>query len=235
MLTMQAHSLRLQERLDGMMLHATFEPRKPGEKRAAARKRLRLVAPGLRAGGETGEVLVRDLSATGMLLESAEPLAEGESLAIELPRSGSHDARVVWSSGELYGFRFARPLSPAALSAALLRASPPDAAEREEHAPGIHPFPERMATLREERGWSVEQLARRLGVSRQSVWYWECGRRHPKPGMMRRIENIFGLGERGLSQPLSDRADIGELQQWKARIAEGLGVAPDKVKILIEL
>jgi len=218
-----------------MMLHATFETHEPADTRAAARKRLRLVTSRLRQGSAAQDVHIHNLSADGMLLESAEPLADGEGLAVELPGSGNHSARIVWSSGEFYGCRFAKPLSTAALSAALLKASPSAEAGAREISPAALPFSERVTALRQERGWSIEQLAGRLGVSRQSVWYWECGKRKPKPAMVARIEKIFDLGERDLARPSPHRADPGDLDLWKARIAGHLGVAPESVKILIEL
>jgi transcriptional regulator with XRE-family HTH domain len=220
---------------NGMMLHATLESHDPADDRSATRKRLRLATSRLRTGRDARDVVIHDLSADGMLLESAERLADGDGLTIELPGSGNHSARVVWSSGAFYGCRFAKTLSSAALSAALLKASPPDGAGSRDRAPVDLPFPERVTALRQERGWSVEQLARRLGISRQSVWYWECGKRTPKPAMLARIEETFGLGVGNLARPSADRVDHGELALWKARIAARLGVAAEKVKILIEL
>jgi transcriptional regulator with XRE-family HTH domain len=95
---------------------------------------------------------------------------------------------------------------------------------------------ERLAALRGTRGWSMEQLADRLGVSRQSVWYWESAQREPKPAMLTRIAKLFGVSERELLRaPVPDESAAGDLQQWKSRIAERFGIAPEKVRILIEL
>jgi transcriptional regulator with XRE-family HTH domain len=219
-----------------MTIRAVLEPPITGRgKRAAARHALRLTADYQQGSGQAGVVLVHDLSPEGMLLESPQRLAIGSTLAVELPRSGSHEAQVVWSSGNFYGCRFARPLPAGALSAALLKALP---------APSLSPLgssddapsPERIAALRQSRGWTMEELAERLGVSRQSVWYWESGKRHPKRPMVARIAALFGVGEGDLTASEgADPAAANDLQNWKGQIAERFGVPSDKVKILIEL
>ncbi len=39
-------------------------------------------------------------------------------------------------------------------------------------------FPEKLQKLRKERGWSQEELANRIPVSRQAVSKWELGVSH---------------------------------------------------------
>ena len=219
-----------------MALRAILEPpTKAAGKRASVRQTLRLSALSRRSGSQDGEVLVHDISLGGMLVESFESLPIGTSLSVELPRLGPREAIVVWSSGSFYGCRFATPLPAGALSAALLKALP---------APSLSPLdssldapsPDRIAALRRGRGWSMEDLAERLGVSRQSVWYWESGKRHPKRPMVTRIAALFGVGERDLlaGEP-ADPTAADDLQNWKGQIAARLGVPSGKVKILVEL
>jgi len=220
-----------------MMLRAILEPRKDQEdNRSGARKALRLATRRWRTGRPAGAVLIHDISTQGMLLESPEKLEIGERLAVELPRSGVHETAVVWSSGDFYGCRFDKPLPAAAMSAALLKALP--AGSTEEHAaiPAGTPLPERLTALRQSRGWSVERMANRLGVSRQSVWYWESGQRQPKPSMLARIAKQFGVSERELLQsPARSEPASADLEHWKAHIADQFGVAPEKVRIFVEL
>ncbi len=89
------------------------------ERRRYLRRALRL---GAGAGAE--QVTVHDLSLTGGLLETSVPMLVGAIFEIELPHAGSVEATVVWNSGEFYGCQFELPISPAALSAALLQAQP---------------------------------------------------------------------------------------------------------------
>jgi outer membrane murein-binding lipoprotein Lpp len=77
---------------------------------------------GTGAGGDP--VTVHDLSLTGALLETSVPMLVGAIFEVTLPLAGSVEATVVWNSGEFYGCQFELPISPAALSAALLQAQP---------------------------------------------------------------------------------------------------------------
>lgn len=51
----------------------------------------------------------------------------------------------------------------------------------------------RLKTLRAERGWSQQDLAERLEVSRQSVNAIETGRYDPSLPLAFRIAAVFGL------------------------------------------
>jgi len=51
----------------------------------------------------------------------------------------------------------------------------------------------RLRVLRAERGWSQQDLAERLGVSRQSVNAIETGRYDPSLPLAFRIADVFGL------------------------------------------
>ena len=59
-----------------------------------------------------------------MLLEASVALKTGERLDLLIPEAGSAAATIVWSSGRFFGCKFERPLSTAAVSAALLRGPP---------------------------------------------------------------------------------------------------------------
>ena len=220
-----------------MTLRALLEPHgKRADKRSAARKTLRLTVSHRRAGRQAGMVLVHDLSAEGLLIESTTAFAVGETLAVDLPRSGMHEAAVVWSSRNFYGCRFVEPLAAGAMSAALLKAFPEGGTELQSSFSPATALSERLAALRRARGWSMEQFADRLGVSRQSVWYWESGQRQPKRAMLTRIAKQFAVSEGELLQgpPARGSASV-DLQPWKNQIADRFGIAPEKVRILIEL
>ena len=40
-------------------------------------------------------------------------------------------------------------------------------------------LPAEIHTIRQSRGWSLEEMARRLGVSYQTLWRWEAGKYCP--------------------------------------------------------
>lgn len=97
------------------------------EQRGAPRRTLRLHAENGSAESSSSPLLIHDLSATGLLVQTDDPPAIGEKLHIVLLEQGRFPAKVVWSSGRFVGCRFDRPLPRAALSAALLRGVLPGA------------------------------------------------------------------------------------------------------------
>jgi len=227
-----------------MTVHATLAKQRGGDKRSTGRKTLRLTTVGTLPNRQAAEVLVHDLSPVGMLVESAEPLITGEIIAVELPRVGLREATVVWSSTNLYGCSFKESLPAAAVSAALLKASPSDKtiSYEEEHKSASNDLADKLAALREERGLSIEEFANILGVSRQALWYWETGQRFPRKHMLNRIAQEFGISRSELpgsqSEPSTElnvaRNVYIHLQKCKEQIAGDFGIPSDKIKITIE-
>ncbi|HUR19786.1 MAG TPA: PilZ domain-containing protein [Vicinamibacterales bacterium] len=69
-------------------------------------------------------VVIRDLSLTGLSLETKDRLSVGELLLVSLPECGPTAARVVWQDAHLFGCEFEEPVSAGAISAALLMNPP---------------------------------------------------------------------------------------------------------------
>ncbi len=107
-----------------MVVQASLAASPAGSRRLSPRRTLRLQSI-IADGGE--DVVIHDMSHTGLLLETAAFLAERQSLDVELPELGLVRATVVWRSGRYVGCRFDRPVSKAAISAALLRSPAADA------------------------------------------------------------------------------------------------------------
>ena len=99
----------------GMLAQITLDPNSD-EQRRTARRTLRLEV----AGG--GAATIRNLSHQGLLIETPSSLDVGDRVALELPLAGIAEARVIWVRAPFYGCEFARPISRAAISAALLNA-----------------------------------------------------------------------------------------------------------------
>ena len=94
----------------------------PLNKRVVPRSQVRLtVAADIGAGEQI--FMIRDLSVTGMLLETEAELSHGQVLTVELPQDHVAAAKVLWRSGHFYGCEFESQLSIAALSAARLRSA----------------------------------------------------------------------------------------------------------------
>ena len=99
----------------GMLAQISIEPHSD-EQRRTPRRTLRLDVEG----GATATV--RNLSETGLLIESPDALEVGDRVSLDLPVAGPAEARVIWARAPFYGCEFARPVSRAVVSAALLRA-----------------------------------------------------------------------------------------------------------------
>jgi HAMP domain-containing protein len=133
-----------------MPMLAHFEDRPhESDRRWSPRRTLRL---GLSSGGV--QVTIHDLSLTGALLETSIVMLVGSPFTIELPQAGTVPATVVWNGGEYYGCQFELPISPGALSAAMLQGDPGDPRD----ADAVR---DPVAELRELSG-EVERLALRM-------------------------------------------------------------------------
>ena len=106
-------------------LDIVSNPAKGKGRRVSERRELKLRARGAApSSGDTADVVVRNLSATGLLIETAAEFSVGDQLEVDLPDTPRSAARVVWAGKDLFGCAFDRPLSRSALSAARLRSEP---------------------------------------------------------------------------------------------------------------
>ena len=69
-------------------------------------------------------------------------------------------------------------------------------------------FSERVTALRKQAGWSQEELAQRLDVSRQAVSKWESGQAMPDLDRVVRMSELFGVSTDSLLKdtPEPDRS-----------------------------
>jgi len=221
------------------------ESRGQGGQRSQPRRALRLETSGVLAGGFEANVTIHNLSAAGLLLETGLDLAEGDTLAIDLPESGLVDAVIVWQSDRLFGCAFEQALPRATLAAAQLRgaASGARASEPSTRAMNSAPldfspgetFGMRLNRLRRERGLTLAEVAARLGVSKPTVWAWEKGKAKPLPERLDSIADALGVsGEELAAQPERD-AGVAVVQECRLRIASAFGTSPRNIRIMIEL
>jgi transcriptional regulator with XRE-family HTH domain len=208
-----------------------------GDERAGGERRtLRLDTQGITRSGAAA-VRVHNLSATGLLLESAIPLGLGETLAVDLPEAGLVRADVVWASGEFCGCQFASPISAAALAAATLHgAGQTGEDDGQPSLPLREGFGAHLQRLRRERGLTLAQVADRLEVSKPTVWAWEHDRSRPVETRIEALASALGVGREELvaGSPASDLLATS-VESARAAIAAAAGVSPDKVRIMIEL
>jgi hypothetical protein len=113
-----------------MQLHGKFhlEP-ETGEGRRAPRRTLRLEVESV-GGSDSSSVVIHNISATGLLIETSAAMAIGDAFEVSLPQRGATSVRVVWASGGFYGCEFGDRISEGTISAARLKA--PGVAARED-------------------------------------------------------------------------------------------------------
>jgi DNA-binding XRE family transcriptional regulator len=50
-----------------------------------------------------------------------------------------------------------------------------------------------IRALRQERGWTQFELALKVGVQPQTIYFWESGRRTPLVPQLRKLGHVFGM------------------------------------------
>lgn len=201
------------------------------------RRTLLLEAQGVTPSGDPAYVLIHNVSATGLLLETQTRLEAGQALVIELPQAGATPATVMWQSGHLFGCQFDAPITAAVLSAAQLRG----AVERDVALSGGQPvvadegLGTRLQRLRKELGISQGQLAAQLGVSKPTVWAWEQGKARPVEGRIAALAAALGVPAEDLLFGQENPVLRDLLATCRDQIAGAVGVGPEKIRIVIEL
>lgn len=87
----------------------------PSWRRRDERWRVRLGAQSLDSGPAAQSMTIFDLSSSGLLLETDQPLRTGANLIIEMPGEITKICKTVWNSGKFYGANFSEPLTDAEL------------------------------------------------------------------------------------------------------------------------
>jgi len=223
--------------------------------RGTARHQMRLRVRGAPGSGEAADVLIHNLSATGLLLESASRLAVGDEIVVELPESATCTAKVVWTSGQFFGCAFDRPLSASTVSAAQLRSEPAIELPLRHEVVGqtgpssAETFGARLQRLRRTRGLTLVEFARRTKVSRPTVWSWEADRSTPRRSKTKVLLEVLGVAENELygttgtpelRQHDTDTSGHRDplrraISEAKERLAELAGTSPDRVRLIIEI
>ena len=184
--------------------------------RQSIRRNLRLETQGVSAAHGATEVLVHNISASGLLLESRLSLAPNEEIAINLPHAGVTAAKVIWASGDLYGCEFDVALSAGALSP-------------------VEAFGVRLKQLRKAKGMTQGQMAAQLGVSMPAICAWETGKARPRDARMKALANALGIPMSELFGPDVPELLDDLLVRSREQIARMVGTTPDKVRIMIEI
>ena len=89
-------------------------------------------------------------------------------------------------------------------------------------------FSKRVTQLRKDRGWSQEELAQRMGVTRSAIGNWEQGTREPDYVTLERVADLFNcemqylIGEKPASDLSLDERYIIEYMRSDAQFKDRL-------------
>lgn len=189
---------------------STIQPRDK-ERRSEQRRNLLFATTGSSGSSDVHPVLVRDISAHGVLVETDMNLPLGASLMLELPEAGQVAARVVWEGDKLAGCRLEDTISQTTIDTVResgAAAHEGDTAEASVRRSATRTLANRLKQLRLERDLTRAELAELAGISTPSIWAWETGRTVP------RLQSLEILAK-GLGVPVSE-LEIGAEDEWNA-------------------
>jgi DNA-binding XRE family transcriptional regulator len=76
-----------------------------------------------------------------------------------------------------------------------------------------------IRALRQEHGWTQFELAIKVGVQPQAVYFWESGRRTPQVPQLRKLGQIFKMCSDDIDltpyQPSTQRSDGSRDEQYE--------------------
>ena len=74
-----------------------------------------------------------------------------------------------------------------------------------------------IRALRQERGWTQFELALKVGVQPQAVYFWESGRRTPQVPQLRKLGQVFGMCSDDIElSPSRDETRLARIEQSAA-------------------
>lgn len=205
-------------------------------KRRHTRRSLPLLVHGRENSGAALEIQIFNISETGVLVECEADLAAGDSIQLDLPHAGTVRARVVWTSGSVFGCQFDTPVSPATLSAAQLQSAVGRHLnlDIDDSASPDH-FGARLQRLRIRKGLSQTDIAAHLGVSAPSISGWEKGRTRPKHARLDALAELLGVAQSELTEEPEPEGIQELVERSRDQIARAMSTTPDKVHITVEL
>lgn len=106
--------------MSSLLAHIT-SPVETADRRRMARRTLRLDVTAHSSSRESA-VVIRNLSRTGLLIETDATFAVGETFLLVLPELGATPARVIRQEDKSFGCEFLSPVPASAISAAMLKA-----------------------------------------------------------------------------------------------------------------
>lgn len=98
---------------------------------------------------------------------------------------------------------------------------------------GANDFGRRLRQARLAKFLSLDQLAKRLGVSKVAVWSWEKGKTRPRRHLHGPLSVALGIGEESLALATSGPKLSDVVAGCQEVISAHAGVKPESVEIKI--
>lgn len=198
----------------------------------------------LRTEGRSGALVKVHLATpSGLIVEADYPATTHDHLEVAFSAEALVAARVLWTSGKLFGCEFENAI-PATLASASLpdEELPPENFRRRSTDTALansagETLGTRMRNLRSQRGMTQDDVAVSLSVSVASVSHWEADRSFPKRGRLADLAKLFAVPAADLASFYVDTKIVGELGQLAAvrmEIATILGVEAAQIRIMVE-
>lgn len=206
----------------------------------AGRRDVRLLVPGRDGQAQPARYEILNISTSGMLFKSSSKLEVGAQFTVLFPGEHAVESHVVWADDELYGCKFASPVSSAVVAGVVLKSAPlrPAKSTPEPETTSVTGLPaalaDRIAALRKREGLSLDDVAGELGVSRQAVWYWETGRSKPRPNALSELAALLGTSEAELTGAGQESTFSRIVREAKETLGAYLGIPPSDIRLVIE-
>ena len=97
------------------------------------------------------------------------------------------------------------------------------------------PFGERLALLRKQKGFSQAQLAKKLGVTREMVNYYERRAKNPTGDFVHKVATVLGVSTDELLGAKPVKAQPGPKSRLEQRIDAVKDLPKSKQKLVIDL
>jgi len=184
------------------------------------------------------DAIALDISSDGCLIEMRHEFEVGDAVDIELPSSGEpcFDATVVWTSDGIFGCQFKTQLPLPIVDDCRLRGAPLLIGSKLDDE-SFEQLAVAIESLRRRCGLSATELARRIGVSRPTLWSWETGKTRPSQANLVKLREALSVIRPGTPDGVGRNHSAQELEKVIASHRQGIaketGIDEDRIDITI--
>ncbi len=100
------------------------------------------------------------------------------------------------------------------------------------------PFHERLRYEREQRGWSQEYLAEKIGSDPKTVGRWKSGERRPQAQFRRKLVELFDIGAREfglIAKPAGSRGRASSSTPAFVRVSQEDNMQGERIESCVKM